>query len=165
MPTVVGLLLGMETQVLEEQDLAWLEAAEGIGRPYPQGIAGDRHVAPKELRETLGNGPQPVRLDDLALGPTEVAGQDHRRALLEEQGDGRDRGPDARIVLDLAVLDGHVEVDADEHALAGGIEIADAQLVHVRRSGCRSPRLANRRRWVTSCLPMRSRPGAQPRRR
>ena len=44
--------------------------------------------------------------------------------------DGGHRGPDARVVLDLAVLDGHVEVDADQDALALRVEVADGELVH-----------------------------------
>ncbi len=60
-----------------------------------------------------------------------------------QQGDdGRDRGPDARVVGDLAVGERHVEVDADEDAFAGDVDVADGELVHRpvrrRRAGARA---------------------------
>ena len=44
--------------------------------------------------------------------------------------DRRDRGPDARVVGDLAVGQRDVEVDADEDPLAGDVRVADGELVH-----------------------------------
>ena len=52
------------------------------------------------------------------FGPPEVRGQDHGRPVLERVLDGRQRRADARVVLDAPFLDGHVEVHADEDALA-----------------------------------------------
>ena len=49
---------------------------------------------------------------------------------LEQVLDGRQRGPDAGVVGDLAVLDRDVEVDPDQDALARGIDVADRLLVH-----------------------------------
>ena len=51
-----------------------------------------------------------------------------RRALVEGVRDGRQRRADARVVADRAVLDRHVEIDADEDLLAPQIEVADRQL-------------------------------------
>ena len=66
----------------------------------------------------------------LALGTTEVAGQHHRGALLERVVNRRQRCCDPLIVVDLAVLDRHVEVDAHQDSPAGQRQVADAQLVH-----------------------------------
>ena len=66
-------------------------------------------------------------------------------------------GPDPRVVADPAVLDGHVEVDAHEHALARGIEVADGELVHGSSvGGCGRPfagRRAGGGRGVRPWLP------------
>ena len=63
------------------------------------------------------------------------AGRDGSRGstvapLLERVADGRQRRADARVVADHAVLQRHVEVDADEHALALQVEVADRELRH-----------------------------------
>ena len=49
---------------------------------------------------------------------------------LDERADGRDRRTDPGIVLDLAVSDGDVEIDADEDALPSDVRVADRELVH-----------------------------------
>ena len=73
---------------------------------------------PSSCAQALGDRPEPEAVLDLAVGPAEMAGQDDPRALAEQVADRRDRGADARIVGDLAVLERDVEVDADEDALA-----------------------------------------------
>src|SRR3970282_537086 len=47
-----------------------------------------------------------------------VAGQDDLRAVVQEMLDRRDGCPDPGVIRDLAVLEGDVEVDAHEDALA-----------------------------------------------
>ena len=79
----------------------------------------------------MGNRPQAGRFDDLALGPAKVAHQDDGCAVVQEVLDRGQRGPDARVVLDLAVLDWDIEIDAHEHAFALRIEIPDGLLFHV----------------------------------
>ncbi len=84
----------------------------------------------------LRHGAQPERVADLALGPPEVAHEHDRGAVLEQVGDGREGGADAGVVPDPAVLDGDVEVDPHEDALALRIEVTDGELVHGRASAC-----------------------------
>ena len=62
---------------------------------------------------------------------------------LDERRDRRDRGPDPRVVGDLAVRERDVEVDAHEDALAGDVRVADRELVHA--SCWRQPRSVRRR--------------------
>ena len=57
------------------------------------------------------------------------------RAFVEEILDGWKGRGDPLLVLHLAVLDGDVEIHADEYALAGYLEILDEQLCHVRIRG------------------------------
>ena len=77
---VVRLLLGMEAQVLEQHDLARSHPLEGVLRADAEGVAGHRHVPPQQLGQALADRPQPEAVGDLAVGPAEVAGQDHLRA-------------------------------------------------------------------------------------
>src|SRR4029079_8226324 len=69
--------------------------------------------------------------------------EDDLRPLGDERVDRGDRGPDPRVVGDLAVRERYVEVDAYEDALARGVEVAYRQLVHfgwlVRGRRCRRP--------------------------
>jgi hypothetical protein len=53
-------------------------------------------------------------------------------AALEGVFDGGQRGHDARVVGDFLAVFGerHVEVDADEDALVGQIDVADGELGH-----------------------------------
>ncbi len=50
---VVLLLLGVEAQVLEEQDLAGSQPLDRVLRADPERVAGDRHVAPQQLGQAL----------------------------------------------------------------------------------------------------------------
>ena len=52
-------------------------------------------------------------------------------AALEQQRERRQRGADARVVGDLAVLERHVEIRADEDGLARDVGVADGtRLAH-----------------------------------
>ena len=135
---VVLLLLGVEAEVLEEEELAVAQPLHGVDRADAERVAGDRHVAAEELRQALGDRPQAEAVLDLAIGPAEVAREDHPRPVGQEVVDRRDRGTDARIVGDLAVLQRDVEVDANEDALPGDVDVADVSL-SMGRSGCSRP--------------------------
>ena len=80
---VVRLLLRVEAKVLEQDDLAWLEPGERVLRPDAQGIAGAGDRTLEQAREALGDRPETSRLDDLAVGPPEVAHEDDDRTVLE----------------------------------------------------------------------------------
>src|SRR5690606_11288348 len=74
------------------------------------------------------------------LRPAEVAHQDRPPARVEDGPDRRDRAADARVVGDAAgaggvLFEGHVEVDADEDALALEVEVGEA--LHERGWGGR----------------------------
>ena len=129
---VVLLLLGVEPEVLEEQQLAGTQPLDRVLRPEPEGVAGHRHVPADQLREALADRPQPETVLDLAVGTAEVAGEDHPRPGVEQRRDRRDGRPDPRVVGDLAVGERDVEVDPDEDALARDVDVADRQLVHDR---------------------------------
>ncbi len=127
---VVGLLLGVEAQVLEQDRLARLEAGDGVDGADAERVAGHAHGSAQQVRQAQRDRTQAEGVVDLALRPTEMAGQDDDGAAIEEVGDGRHAGPDAGVVDDLAVLERDVEIDPDEDLLAGRIEVANGELVH-----------------------------------
>ena len=72
----------------------------------------------------------------LALRPAEVrADTDPARVALEQQLQRRQRGTDARVVGDLAVLERNVQIRSHEHGLAFDVRVADgARQPHVDQS-------------------------------
>ena len=62
----------------------------------------------------------------LALRPSEVRGQDHRRALLEGIADRRQRRADARVVADRAFLIGTLKSTRMKRLLARELQVLDA---------------------------------------
>ena len=155
----------MEAEVLEEDRLAGPHPLDGILRADPERIAGDRHVAAEQLAQPLADRAKTEPVLDLPVGPAEMARQDHPGPFVQEGHDRRQRGADARVVGDLAVRQRDVEVDADEDALPGRVEVPNGQLVHREsfRGAIRRPRPAaelprtrsGRRRG--SCSPIRCR--------
>src|SRR5690606_7270940 len=73
----------------------------------------------EELTEPLRDGCERVLRFVLALGPAQVRDHDHRRAGVEQRANGRERCADAPVVGDVAVLERHIEVAAEDHTLAG----------------------------------------------
>jgi hypothetical protein len=67
--------------------------------------------------------------------PAEVAGQDDDRALSQQRLDRRQGGHDPAVVRDPAILEGNVEVDADEDALTCRVQVPDGELVHLDLGG------------------------------
>ena len=83
-------------------------------------VLDQRHLAAEQLRQPHRHRRQRQLRRRLALlGPAEVRHQHDARARRERLLDRRQRGADARVAGDDAVLDRHVEVLADQHALAG----------------------------------------------
>ncbi len=115
---VARLLAGIEAQVLEQLD---------VGR---------------ELCEPRADRSHRVPLVGFALRTTEVAARRDVRAVLGEPLDRRERGSDAQVVDDLAVLEGHVEVRAEQDPLAAQVrKVFEERELHrvARRLRC-SPR-------------------------
>ncbi len=128
---IVPLFLGVEAEVLKENAFAGLEALYGVLGAGAKGVTRYRNRHLEQLRESLGDGPQAHAVLDLAVGPAEVAGQNDDGTLSEQCLDRRQCGHDPAVVRDLAVLEGNVEVDADEDALACRVQVPDGELVHL----------------------------------
>jgi hypothetical protein len=50
--------------------------------------------------------------------------------FLEEVPDSRQRPPDTRVVRDLAIFDGHVEIHTHQHPFVPHVDVFDASFVH-----------------------------------
>ena len=123
---VVLLLLRVEAEVLEQQDLARPQPLDGVLGPDAERVAGDRHVPAEELASRRCATGRSRRLSwTLPSGRPRWLARIDPGALAEQGADGGHRGPDARVVGDLAVLERDVEVDAHEDALARGVDVAD----------------------------------------
>ena len=131
-PRIVLLFLRVEAQVLQEEHLAGTQPLDRVLCPDAQGIARHRDVSAKQLRQTLTDRPKAEAVLHLSVRTAQVAGEDDPSATLEQQVDGRERGPDPRVVGDLAVRKRDVEIDAHEDPLVRDLRVADGHLVHGR---------------------------------
>ena len=127
---VILLLALVDAAVLEQHDLAGLD----VDSVDP--VRAQRHVAAEQFTEARSHRRQRILGLEGAFGrPAQVRGHHHRRAGVERHADARHRGADARVFGDVAgVILRHVEVGADEDALAGdaalGDEVGESKDIH-----------------------------------
>src|SRR6266542_3980550 len=114
---IVGLLPRLETQVLEQQDLAWRQLLGGPGGLVAGDVVDEADWEPEQVPEHAGDRLQRVLVDPLALGPAEVRAADHPGVPLDQVAQGRQRRAHAQVVGDPAlIVQRHVEVVADQDA-------------------------------------------------
>ena len=130
---VVLFLLGVEAEVLQQQQIAGLQRLGVRARRLADAVGRERHRSRQEWREPLGDGLQRVLRIRPALRPAEVGGEHDGGATVEREAQGGHRRPQARVVRHRAALEGDVEVGADEHALARQRQVLDRQLRHDQR--------------------------------
>ena len=109
------------------------ELPSGRGASGRRSRATEATGAAEELAGARATGAATCAGSDEPFGPAEVRNQDHARAGLVEQVPNRgQRGPDARVIGHRAAVQGHVEVDPDQDALAGqGVDVRSRQCVLV----------------------------------
>ncbi|MGC4115474.1 MAG: hypothetical protein QM765_12895 [Myxococcales bacterium] len=123
---VVGLLALAEAQVLEHDQLAVLLLGQQPADAVTDAVVGQAHVLVEQASQARRG-----RLErGLGIRTTPriaaVGGDDDLGALGEELLERGNRGPDERVVADLAgVVGADVEVDPDEDTLAGDVDVAD----------------------------------------
>ena len=127
---VVGLLLGVEAQVLEERHLARGEGSGDVLGGTADAVLGEGDVLPKKLGQSLSDGREAEIGAALAPGATEVGTDEHGRAVLGQVADGGERLADAGVVGDGASIKGHVEVGAQEDPLAIDADVAHGALAN-----------------------------------
>ena len=118
------LLLGIETEVLQQQRLATLEGSHlGVGLA---GILGKFHVHAEGVADVLDNLTQGELGIDLALRFAHVAHHNQRATIGENLLQRRQRATNAGVIRNMAILvQWHIEVDADNSFVSCEIEIVD----------------------------------------
>jgi hypothetical protein len=108
-----ALLLGVETQVLEEDNATVLGVVDSLLDLGADAVVGEGDLLADELLELSNNGLQRVLLVDLAVGTTEVGHEDNSLgAIVDGVLDGRDGTSDTLVVGNVLVaVEGDVEVD------------------------------------------------------
>src|ERR1700685_3974244 len=115
----------MEAYVLEKEDAAVGEGfAFGFG-VWADAIVGEGDGPFQKLFEFFCGGREGKLRLRATLGPAQMRGEDEASTFLDGQAKGGKSFADARVVGDDAVLEGNVEVHADEDALAVEIEIVE----------------------------------------
>src|SRR6185436_18358480 len=101
-------------------------------------ILGEHDLSAEQLGQTLGGGPERELLVR-PLRAAEMAGEEQPRVLLTQLLQRGQRRPDPGVIGDVAVLvQGNVEVDPDEDALAVDVEVV--KRAHARAPSGRAPR-------------------------
>ena len=121
---VVLRLTLLVADVLEHEDVAGREVVGERSHVVADDRRRERHVGPGELGESIRRRAQ-RQLRLAILRATEVGDEDQASTALAEFLDRRQRGADAGVVGDRAVIERDVEVDADEDPLTAQVpEIA-----------------------------------------
>ncbi len=122
---VVLLLALMEAGVFEQQNVAVLHRGDRLRRRSADAVAGESHRALEQIFDRRGDGAQRVFLVGRALGATKMREQDHFPVLVGDFPDRRQHALDARRVRDAAFLHRHVEIHAQENALAADVYVVE----------------------------------------
>jgi hypothetical protein len=122
---VVLLFLRVKAQIFEQQHVAVFKRVNFRPRRLARAVFRKRDFTPQQLREMRGDGAEAVFLHALALRPAQVRSENHARALLRSILNRRQRAAYARIVFHHALLQRHVEVNANENALPFQVEVFD----------------------------------------
>ena len=138
---IVGLLLAVKPQVLQEQHFAGLQRLSHRLDIRTDAIGCHGHGLPQQFGKAHGDRSQAHLRIGLALRPAEVRSENYRSASIKQCPDRRQRHPDARVAGDGApsrFVQGHIEVDAHEHPLAFHRELIKRSECHLVRTSVQS---------------------------
>ena len=111
---VVLLFTRVEAGIFQDQHLTGLQGRGGLHGAAADSVLGELDRRFDERTQVFGHraerefGFRPV------LRPAQMRRQDHRRPVVQQVLDGRQRGADAGIISHLAVFDGHIEVHPNQ---------------------------------------------------
>ena len=122
----------MEAEVFEEDDFTRLDSGAGSFDFRTHAVGEELHRLLDEFFELLSNRSERVLHVLFAIRTAEVGSEHDCCTLVESVLDGREGGFDTLGVGDFAshLVLRNVEVDTDEHALAGEFEIFNRKLCH-----------------------------------
>ena len=132
---VVFLFAGVEAEVFQQNDVARSHVRDGGGHSRAGAIVKALNRPVQQKAQPVSHGGQPQLLRNFTAGPSQVGAKYHPAVSFQQIMDGGQGGPQALVVggdgFD-ALLDGYVEVDADQHPLAGHIQTGQAAFSHGR---------------------------------
>src|SRR5690606_20954928 len=131
---IVLLLALMEAQVLQHDDFVRMTLLDRLLCDRADAILDEKCAAAQNIRQALGHGLQRVRRIGRAFRAAEMRDHDDLRASHAEVLKAGDETLEPRRVRDLAILQGHVEIDAHEHALVRDVNgVRRLQLVEIHQ--------------------------------
>ena len=128
---VVRGFAGVEAEVLEDEHFAGGDfgvVRVRLGGADRSGVEADREA--EEFAEPFGHRADAQRRVGGAAGAAEVGGHDHSGAGFARQADGGEGGAEAEVVGDGAVLEGRVQVGAEEQPLSREVEVGQPLPAH-----------------------------------
>ena len=102
-------------------------------------ITSDHYWRAQQLAEAIGQRPGAERQFQPLLGPPQVGAYDDPCAAVTQRNDGRQRCANAPVVDDRAVLHRSVEINAQQDALSGHLDVVDGGHVCARLDAHKRP--------------------------
>ena len=128
---VVLLLLGMESDVLQQDDIPRAHRRNRLLRDLADAVGDEGDLLAQERGEPLRGGSEAHLRHLLSLRAAQVGEQDRLPAVRHGVPDGGDRRLDPRVVGNVPrLVQRHVEIDADQHPLPGKIQLVDGAVLH-----------------------------------
>mmetsp|Transcript_5922 Transcript_5922/g.17808 ORF Transcript_5922/g.17808 Transcript_5922/m.17808 type:complete len:393 (+) Transcript_5922:213-1391(+) len=124
---VVLLLLLVESDILQEEDVAIVHLADHALDLRADAVGRHLHVLAEELAQTAGDRLERELVLRSRLWSAQVRRQDHLGASVDEVLHRRDRGTDTGVIRDLGAVERHVEITSDQHLLA--LEVIVGQIL------------------------------------
>jgi len=152
---VVLALADIHPAVLQQDQLP------GLHRDTIDPVADQRDLTPQMFRQPLRDRCERLlRTPHAFLWPPQMRSHHHGRAFLQRQTQRRQRRKNALLGRDPTVLHRHVEVFADQHALAGEVEVGHAEDGHACCSGAAAGGGSGERGVLSAATTVRSNPRA-----
>ena len=127
---VVGPLLAVEAGVFQQDNLAWPHGPDGRLDRRPNAVIEFLHRLAQKLRQAHCHRVHSELRHDFPLGSPQVRAQDQCCTLVQEILQRGQCSSNAGVIGHRTVLQRHVEIHADQHALAAHVNVTDGFLRH-----------------------------------
>src|SRR6266542_5309287 len=125
---VVLLFFLMKSQIFQQKDVAILQPRSPGFSFFANAVCCESNRSAKQTRKMLSHRSKAVFLNPLALRSPQVRSQNYASILPDAIPNRRQGSSNTRVVFNLAFLQRHVEVNADEDAFALQTEVFDGKL-------------------------------------
>ena len=125
MGRIVLLLALMKAGVLQEKHVAVLHFCDRVVGRLADAVVAESDRPLDDVGDRRGDGLERIGLVRPALGPTEMREKNDLAAFVRDFRDGRRDALDARRIGHAAAFRRNVEIDAQQHALAGDIGVIE----------------------------------------